>query len=176
MAPWEETGFHPSGTGLPKDWTLCKQRDCRESTEGRIPPLRDRLFSFKKSEPHSWHVPTPSHRAGPRCHLGLTKRKFQHQLALADTPKSFKNKTQAMVIRMEREAFPGQACGRPELSACLPSVWFRNTPEPRWGPCPRLSSWKAECVLLRPGVRQAFLSSIKWLRPSLCTWMDGYYF
>lgn len=47
-----------------------------------------------------WHVPTPSHIAGPRCHRGLAKRKFQHRLALADAPKLFKNKTQAMMVRM----------------------------------------------------------------------------
>lgn len=68
-----------------------------------MPPLRgDRMLSsLKKRVSYApWHVPTPSHIAGPRCHKGLAKRKFQHRLALPDALKSFKNKTRAMTVRM----------------------------------------------------------------------------
>lgn len=90
----------------------------QESKESGMPPLRgDRLLSsLKKRVSYApWHVPTPSHIAGPRCHRGLAERKFQHQLALADVPKPLKNKTQAMTVRMEwwlkmdGEAFPWRA-------------------------------------------------------------------
>lgn len=76
--------------------------DLQEWSEGRIPPLRgDHLLPSPKERVSytPWHVPTPSHIAGPRCHIGLAKRKFQHQLALAEAHKSFKNKTQAATIR-----------------------------------------------------------------------------
>lgn len=103
LLPRRQASF-PLRLGFPGA-QLCCEPPGSQRVKGRphcIPPPRgDHLLpSPKKRVSYTpWHVPTPSHIAGPRCHMGLAKRKFQHQLALADAHKSFKNKTQATTIR-----------------------------------------------------------------------------
>lgn len=137
----------------------------QESRDGGRPPLRRwPLPPSRRVRYAPQHVPTPSHIAGPRCHRGLAERKFQHQRALADAPKSFKNKTRAMTVKMgwrlkmEQEAFP--VAGLSSVLSSLLAGSLRNKPGPRRGTRPRLPSREVECGFWGQ-CSPAFLPSIK---------------